>query len=151
MCVPRSNGCPPNNIGVKNFIKAEYGKVRVISVFVMLRFRLSLPAYVGGQAVRRMGIVQRLERWKKCQKYKLCLRLFCETILSGTKHTGSSHFERPIDSSPRIGIGGISTFIWYVQINPLVQVSFNSFGSWIAVTLTMLKTRCELPKLIYPF
>jgi hypothetical protein len=23
-----------------------------------------------------------------------------------------------------LGIGGISTFIWYVQINPLAQVSF---------------------------
>lgn len=58
--LPRSNGCPPNDIGVKNLIKAEYGKVRVISVFVMLRFRLSLLAYVGGQAMCRMGIVQRL-------------------------------------------------------------------------------------------
>ena len=129
--LPRSNECPPNDIGVKNLIKAEYGKVRVISVFVMLCFRLSLPTYVGGQAMRRMGIVQRLERWKKCQKYKLCPRFFCEIILSGTKYTGSSHFERPIDSSPRIGIGGISTFIWCVPINPLVQVSFNYFGSWM--------------------
>jgi len=42
-----------------------------------------------------------------------------------------------------LGIGGISTFIWYVQINPLVQVSFS-------VTLTMLKMRCGLPELMNP-
>ena len=94
--LPRSNECPPNDIGVKNLIKAEYGKVRVISVFVMLCFRLSLPTYVGGQAMRRMGIVQRLERWKKCQKYKLCPRFLSRQFLAVLS---------TIDSNLRIGIG----------------------------------------------
>jgi len=57
-CAFKKQWNPPNDISLKNSIKAEYGRARIITVFDNDALRvLSLQAYVDGQAMRQIGIV----------------------------------------------------------------------------------------------
>ena len=114
-------------ISVKNPTKAEYGKVQITSVFdnaalQVLSLQWSSHASDGYCAAPDLHEIWSDGRSAGSKNYAQgsFARQFSAVLSIQILRILNGRLTQVIE----LGIGGISTFKWYVRINPLAQVSF---------------------------